>query len=250
MNVLGHPYVASKVTGRLNKYLVIGSHLPDLVPFVPNPIFTFEEIHEGGEKLLRFLDEKYPRARDLAIGMITHSYKFGADKFNREIENWLLDDNKQIRDELALKIVDCSAVTLRVAKKYRMHNYLWSGIDLYLLEHETKFVRDLAEIHGKINRKEIADLLAECFEKEQREVKRMVNYLLKPIKPELFISLDGLTSVWKVALAGLPEKDKVDKEKTKKLFKEIYQRYKNRWQDILEKVITDVKVKVKPFLQD
>ena len=34
MNFLGHSYVAHRVTGGLNPWLVAGSHLPDLVPFV------------------------------------------------------------------------------------------------------------------------------------------------------------------------------------------------------------------------
>ncbi len=35
----------------------MGSYLPDIVPFVPNSVFEFEEIHEGGEKFLDFLDQ-------------------------------------------------------------------------------------------------------------------------------------------------------------------------------------------------
>lgn len=35
MNVLGHSYVAYKVLDRLDKWVVAGSWLPDLVPFVP-----------------------------------------------------------------------------------------------------------------------------------------------------------------------------------------------------------------------
>ena len=54
MNVLGHPYVAYRVFGRLDEWIVAGSWLPDLVPFVPDSVFEFEEIHESGERFLKF----------------------------------------------------------------------------------------------------------------------------------------------------------------------------------------------------
>ena len=36
--------MAYKVVGKLNPYLAAGSHLPDLVSFVPNSVFSFGEI--------------------------------------------------------------------------------------------------------------------------------------------------------------------------------------------------------------
>lgn len=248
MNILGHPHVAFKVIGRLNKYLVAGSHLPDLVPFVPNSVFSFEEIHEGGEKFLKFLKQNYPQKTDLVLGMMSHSVKFGVDKFNREIEEWLLGNNEELRDKLSREIANCSRVNLEVARKYRMHNYLWSGIDLYLLKTEPKFVRELARIHWEIDREEIANLLAECFKKDKKEVKRMVDYLLTLVKPELLTSLGGLVKIWKKTLAGLPEKDVVDEEKTTQLFEKVYNLFEDRWEEILTRVVTDVKKSLAPFL--
>lgn len=248
MNILGHAYVAFKVTGRLNKYLVAGSHVPDLVPFVPDSVFSFEEIHESGDKFLKFLEEKHPYARDLALGMMVHSVKYGADKFNRAIEEWLLADNEESRSELAREIVDCSGVNLEVARKGRIHNYLWAGIDFYLLKKQRQFVGDLAETHRLINREEIASLLAEGFRKEEKEVKRMVDYLLKPTRPELLTSLEGLVEIWKKFLAVLPEKDAVNETKTIWLFGKIYLLFENQWEKILLEVVTDVKKRLGSFL--
>lgn len=77
-------------------------------------------------------------ARDLAIGMMSHSVKFGADKFNWEI-----------------------------------------------------------------NREELAILLADGFGKDKKEVKRMIDYLLVPIRPEFLASLGGLVKIWKVDLTNI-----------------------------------------------
>lgn len=248
MNILGHSYVASKVAGRLNKYLVAGSHLPDLVPFVPNSVFTFAEIHESSDKLLKFLEEEHPDTCDLAIGMMAHSVKFGADKFNQEIGKWLLGDNEKLINELGEKIADCSSVSFEVAKQSRLHNYLWVGVDVYLLKTNLEFVEQLANLHRQLDRKEIANLLSLGFGKDYRAVKRMIDYLLVPIRPELLVSLVGLVKIWKIALAGLPEKDKIDEKKTVKLFWEIYQRFENQWQEILERVVSDVRSRMLPYL--
>jgi len=238
--------VVFKVTGRINPYLVAGSHLSDLVPFVPDSVFTFEEIHESPEKFLKFLDKKYSHARDLALGMMSHSVKFGADRFNREIEDWLIkSEDEEIK--LARKIVDCSGVSTEVARKSRLHNYLWSGMDTYLLNTKPKFIKDLANLHREINREELAILLAEGFGKDKKEVKRMIDYLLVPIKPEFLASLEGLVKIWKIALAGLPEKDKVNEEKTVRLFTYICERFENQWEDILEKVVSDVRIRMESF---
>lgn len=180
--------------------------------------------------------------------MMAHSVKYGVDKFNREIDQWLLKMRPKLAGSLAKKIVGCSGVTFEVTQKGRMHNYLWTGIDLYLLDSERAFVKKLADVHKKIDREEIASLLAEGFGKKPREVKRMLTYFFASIKPEYLLSINGLVKIWKKALAGLPEKDQVDEKKTARLFEEIYGLFKNQWEGILHRVIEDVKLRMSPFL--
>ncbi|MCG2686187.1 hypothetical protein L6258_02355, partial [Candidatus Parcubacteria bacterium] len=115
MNILGHPYVADESVGPLDKWLLTGSYLPDLVPFVPNSVFKFEEIHEGGERFLQFLDEHAPDKRNLALGMLTHGVKYGADKFSRDIE----EQFEESREDLAKKIAAASGVSIEVARSGR-----------------------------------------------------------------------------------------------------------------------------------
>jgi hypothetical protein len=61
-------------------------------------------------------------------------------------------------------------------------------------------------------------------------------------------SLSGLVKIWKVSLAGLPEKDKIDEEKTAHFLKEIYQQYKDQWASILYRVIGNVKIRMEKYL--
>lgn len=247
MNFLGHAYVAYKTTGRLNQYLLAGSYLPDLVPFVPHSVFGFEEMHEGGEKLLKFLKKNSFYAQDLAIGMISHSSKLGADKFNREIENWLLEE--KTKRKLALKIVGCSEVSFEVAFQWRVHNYLWAGIEIYLLRKNFQFVQKIADLYPEINNKKISLILSNCFQKEPKAVQRMVDYHFGAIDPIGLLSLNGLVKIWRKGMAGLPEKDNIDEIKTRQLFEEIYTSFENQWQGILEKVIDQTKINLENFLK-
>lgn len=248
MNTLGHPYVAYKVTGRINPYLVAGSHIPDLVPFVPDSVFSFEEIHESPDKFLKFLDEKYPDKRDLALGMMSHSMKFGADKLSHTVEGWFLENRQPLRQKMANDIVACSKISFEAANTGRMHNYIWNGVDVYLLRHESDFVRQLKSNYQQVDFAEVATLLAEGFGKDRREVGRMVDGYFSSFNPDDYTSVAGLVRVWRSYLAKLPQGDDVDLEKTQALFEKIYHLFEDRWEEVLELVIDDVRKRMEPFL--
>ena len=91
MNILGHNYMAKLVLNKYNPNIAAGCHLPDLVPFLKGSTLSFEEIHESPEQVYVYHDKNDNSAIDLALGLMTHSVKFGADKFNRDIDIWLLE---------------------------------------------------------------------------------------------------------------------------------------------------------------
>ncbi|MFH1566021.1 MAG: hypothetical protein ABIB98_02360, partial [bacterium] len=159
MNIIGHSYVSAKVMGRLTDDLILGSILPDMVPFVPGTTFQFEEIHEGGEKFLKFLDVSCPQRRDLALGMLCHGVKFGADRFSPDIEKRFADK----REELARRIAMASGISLEIASRYRFHNFLWWGVDVQLLWNDPDFVENLSRKFSQMDITETANLLARCF---------------------------------------------------------------------------------------
>jgi hypothetical protein len=248
MNIIGHPYVAFKTWGKMDSYLAAGSHLPDIFPFASVSVFKFDEIHEGGEKLLTFLRKNYPDRIGLAVGMICHSVKYGADRFNSEIGNWLLTGKPTLKKSLSEKIADCSSIDFETAKTARLHNYLWTGVDLYLLKNEKKFIDDLAKAHSEINLEEISDILARAFHKNKDNVRSVVDQFFNPFKSEsLLFSVSELVKIWKRVLAGLPEKDNIDEKKTVLLFEEIYSIFEDQWKDILATTINEVRVKAKKF---
>ena len=207
MNLLGHSYIAVRVFPDGNKnLLIIGSLLPESFPFVENNSLTFEEIHEGGERFWEFLSKNYPEKQDLALGMLTHSVRFGADSFNKKIERYA----EPFREELLRQIVDCSGVSLKIAKA-RLHNFLWMGVDFWILKEFPELVKEVSQAIKSVNIEEISALLAAAFGKEREKVEKVFDFLFKKIySPEDLTSREGLVRIWSRQVGGLPEKDKVE----------------------------------------
>lgn len=244
MNFYGHSYVAFKVLGRLNNLIAAGAHIPDFVPFIPDSVFTFEEIHEGGDEFLKFLQKKHPDKADLALAMMTHSVKYGADVFNREINKWLLEGKNDLEERLIQDIMDCAQID-RKATGPRMHNYLWVGMDLHIFYNNKDFVNELLEAHKKIDHDEIAKLLAEGYNKNFNDVKRMVDYMFNQVTPETFLSVEGYAKTFRDFVKGLKEGDNVDIDKAVELFEFIYNEFIDQWKGILEKIINHVSENMK-----
>lgn len=156
MNILGHSYIVTKAISGNKDLLIIGSLLPETSPFIADNPFAYGEIHEGGEILFEFLSKKYPQKRDLALGIMTHSYKFGADKWNKKIEEYAANR----REGLLRKIAETSLVNLKTAE-LRLHNFLWWGIDFLILKNYPQFVKEVSQILVKADVDKIAGLLSE-----------------------------------------------------------------------------------------
>lgn len=245
MNILGHAYVATKAVKGERKLLIIGSLLPESTPFISNNPFTWEEIHESGEKFLKFLDQRYPEKRDLALGILAHSYKFGADKFSKQIEILARGD----KEELAQKIVDCSGIELEAARKWRIHNYLGWGIDVWILKNNPEFVKEVKRVLKGVDISEVSRLLAECFDKNFEKVEKTFRMLFMDIyQPEDLNCIAGLARIWVRQAAGLPEKDKVNVNKAKIIFKECAELIKDEWKEFLTRVISETRKSLTPFL--
>lgn len=245
MNYLGHPFVAYKVTNNLDEYLIAGSYIPDFVPFVPNSVFAFEEIHEGGEKLLNYLDKTRPEKRNLALGVMAHGVTYGADKFSRYVEN----KYESFRPELIEKILECTPNLKPGAEVAgRFHNFLWWGVDVCILREEESFMKNFGNLLSKIDIKEISNILAGCYRKDKKEVERMTNFMFEEINKENSGSVEGLVKIWAHIASGLPEKDEVNIEKTVEVFDYCASIVKDDWKDIVSMVVNQVKANMHEFI--
>lgn len=237
MNFLSHPYVAFKVAGRISPDLVAGSLLNDLAFFVPKPAFSFAEIHEGGEKLLSFLKVNgYPP--DLAIGVLTHSVKYGADFFSRKLES----EYENYRDEITAKILKVSPnISQEIASKSRFHNFLWWGVDVQILKHYPAFAIKVRDCLREVDLERLNKILADCFQKDPANVRKNLSFFYNPLKKNNFRTVSNLVKIWQAAASGLPEKDEVDVKTGVKLFEECGLMVKDKWRNLLTQAIIQIR---------
>jgi hypothetical protein len=206
MNILSHSWLATRVVKGKIDLLITGAILPESVPFIKDNPFSFEEIHEGGEKLFNFLRENYPEKKDLALGVLSHSRKFGGDGFNQEIEKFA----GAKRSWLLKEIATASNISLKTAEAY-LHNFLWWGVDWGILKAYPDFVGKVQRIIKNVDTQQISKILSQAFQKDLGSVTATLEKLFKKIyQSEDLTSLKGFARIWARQAADLPEKDKID----------------------------------------
>lgn len=244
MNILGHCYVTTQAVSGNRKLLILGSILPESIPFIEGNPFAFNEIHEGGKALLQFLEKNGPEMRDLALGVLAHSAEYGVDKLNKEIE--AVAGSR--RDELLKKIALASGFKESKFAEYRLHNFLWWGLDCIVLQNKPEFVQEVSQAIGEAEIEEISTVLADCFGKDHSKSLKMVQTLFQSVYlPKDLASVQGLASIWSRQARGLPEHDQVDVPAATETFNECAEILKPEWETILERAISMVKTNLAPF---
>jgi len=243
MKILGHAYIATHATEGNEQLLIIGSLLPEMLPYIPNDVFGYKELHEGGKRLLKYLETCRPDKRDLALGLLSHGAELGADKYSRAGERFVAPERQSLIREISL----AQGVSLETAES-RLHNYVGLGIDCLLVQNEPGLVKKVQETLRKIDTKEIACLIARAFDKDKTKVMKMTKTLFKNIYCwEDLTSVEGLARIWARQSSGLPEKDKVDIPRSSVVIKKCASLLEKEWKGFLESISTRVRNNLQVF---
>lgn len=197
MKLLGHGYIAVNSVPRGNKkLLILGSVVPEIMFYTRNHPFTFEEIHEGGDIVYRYLMQRRPDLADFGLGMISHSVKYGADKFNFDENLALLGYKGERVEELRKEIAGIFGISSETAK-VRTHNILELAVEIGIIREDPDFVSIFIETIGNLGiRGKIGNVLADCFKKPREAVNRSIEELFMKAKPEYFAGAEGLAGLW------------------------------------------------------
>lgn len=246
MKALGHIFVSSRA---LDKSLLSaqGSLLPESVPYIPNNIFKWEEIHEGGEKLLEFCQKNKPDYIDLALGLMSHGINFGADKLNdrcwRGGEGYSHQKKHPLIDEV---FMIHSGITYEQAKGLA-HNYIEIGIDYNIMRNYPDIVAFSKKMIREINFKELGIILSDCFSKDVEKVKTMLRILFERFITEKNLSsIEGQSIMWRKMMAGIfPSSSLPNEDDIVVLIKKASMLISSDWEEFLEEVAEDVKNNLK-----
>lgn len=237
MKLIGHAWVAvNAVPQGDKKLLMLGSILPEIMYYTKDHPFKFEEIHEGGDEVYKYLIEKSPEFADLGLGMLAHSVKKGADRFNFDENLALLGYSGGLVEKLRIKLSSILHVPYETAKN-RAHNILELAVELGIIKSNPDFIDEFKEaVLDKETREKIKSILSECFSKPSQEVSRVVDELFGKMKPGYFKNPEGLALLWGELSSALPD-PKPDTKQLSELLNELSINFKGRDRVFLEKAI-------------
>lgn len=206
MKFLGHAWVAvNSFPSGNRKLLILGAILPEIMYYTDKHPFSFEEIHEGGNELYQYLLEHKPEWKDLGLGMVSHSVRSGADRFNFD-ENLAMLGYEGIQvEKLRKRLTEILGINYETAKT-RAHNVLELAAELTIIRKNPGFIKEFkAAIVDLDTREQIKTILAGCFDKPKDEVDKSVNELFDKAKPEYFNNSEGLAKLWSKLSRALPD---------------------------------------------
>lgn len=241
MKLLGHAWVAVNAYPRGNRrLLILGSILPEIMYYTKKHPFDFEETHEGGDRVYQYLKDKKSDWTDLGLGMLAHSAKAGADKYNIDENLALLGYEGDRVDELRTRLSEVLGITYERAKIWA-HNILQLAIELKIIRQNPDFVKEFNEaIADKDTKEEIKRILADCFQKDPESVFISVDELFDKAKPEYFKDAEGLANLWSELSREFGSE--FDREKLAELLQGLSAGYGNRDEVFLRECINWTKV--------
>jgi predicted nucleotide-binding protein (sugar kinase/HSP70/actin superfamily) len=180
---------------------------------------------------------------------MTHSVKFGADKFNRDIDTWLLGNNEGLQQTIAEKICEASNIDIDTAKGGRMHNYLWCGLDFFVIDNYPKFIPEMNSAYKNVDIDEISAILSEVFHKPIDLIKDNVKKHIDLVINHEIKDKQSFLRFWKDFISDLPDKDDVNLEKAYETIIFIENQFNKHWEEIINRVVSDIEDRMKFYLE-
>jgi len=248
MKGLGHIFVAQRVLGE--KVLAAqGVLLPEMVPYLAEDVFDWQELHEGGEKLYQYLQKTAPQEIDLALGLLTHGVTFGADGLNTR--HWRGGTGYAHQKEAPLipKIFEVHPGIDKATAQAFGHNFINLGMDLLIQKDFPEVVISAQEAVSQVDVDKLAPLLADCFNKEKQEGK--IVSALRILFGEIYVSqnldsLEGLARSWQSLTRYLSQGAiSTNLELAQKLIQEAGELIEDDYQEFFEETVTEVSANLK-----
>lgn len=246
MKFLGHAWVAVNARPQGNrKLLILGSILPEIMYYTKDHPFEFEEIHEGGKKVYQYLTTNKPEWSDLGLGMVAHSARWGADKYNLDENLATLGYEGGKVDELRTRLTSVLRISYEAAKT-RAHSILELAVELSIIRDNPKFISEFNKaIADQKTRGEIKIILADCFQKPQEAVSKSVDELLSKAKSVYFENAEGLANFWAELSKEFDPPPKI--KELAKLLEELSEGYSGKDEEFLRRCINWTKKNLESF---
>jgi hypothetical protein len=236
VKLLGHVYVATKAFPKKDKELLtLGAILPELVFYIKHPVFKYEQFHEGGLDLYKYLTKNKKEFTDIAIGILAHSEKYGADRFNTIFKLFEIGLEESDIDEIAQAL----GISEKRAE-IRAHNMYGLAIEYYLAKSNPEILKLIKNVK-LIDQKEISIILSKYFKTDPKKTLENMNHIWKIYDLRLVNSFSGLATLWKRLAQNFIERNTMDLKKTASVIETIYLKTKSKIPAFLNKVTKETR---------
>lgn len=236
---LSHIYVSTKVAGKENNLLILGSVIPDLAWF-SEPLKG--ALHNQPDEFWNFVKEKYPDSLDLALGVKLHSQVGkGADYYSDDEKVGYAKINGQ-------KIVKKVAIAFGIAEEQQAlgfsHNFIEAAVDLHLSGKFPSLVKIYkAAIEGEAIKKS-ANIISDYLGKDTALVKTELEKLFSLFSPENISTAKGVCSGPVASYLETILQKKLDYDQILDVINQAQELTKDSFLSFLDETIKKIELKI------
>lgn len=234
---LAHIYVSTKVAGRENDFLILGSVIPDLAWF-SRPLKSV--LHNQPDEFWNFVKEKYPDFLDLALGVRLHSQVGkGADYYSDDEKIGYAKINGQ-------KIVKEVAMAFGIAEGQQAlgfsHNFIEAAVDLHLARKFPSLVEIYKTAINGESMEEAAIVVSDYFGKNTALVKTELEKLFYFFSPENISTAKGVCSGPVASYLEAILQKKLDYDQILDVVNQAQELTKDSFMSFLNETVEEIKV--------
>jgi len=192
---LTHAFVAFKATQSKDPLLILGSFLPD---FAVTKVVNWDETHERGLEFKVFLDEKFPKLSNLAVGFLTHGLKpkglsYYADYSYAGEGGYAVVHSRGLSSAVA-RACNLNDVTAKIAATH----FVKMAFEVLVARDQPQAVNLVEKSIKESDLKQVSAALAGFYSKDKEAVLDAVNRYVTACNVHDLTTSEGLARTWSV----------------------------------------------------
>lgn len=231
---LVHIYTATQVSKKRTPLLVIGSVIPDVV-WVNREKIPPEKLHDNLDDFYSYVESKHEDMLDLALGMMLHSNKIGADLYSHSYKGgYSYIKGKEILSDVA------NLVKTDNSKKFSdlSHNFIEASLDLLLYSDRPEILDLYKKSLTNVDFDKISALFSEYTGIEEKFLLQNIQLLFSLVKPEYLASEMSFANNVLPKMIEIGFNQKVNKAEVLKILQKSVKITKSDYKDLLMSTIS------------
>ena len=233
---LTHIYIATKVAGRENLLLTIGSVLPDFVWMSRK--LPPDKLHDDLNDFYKFTKSRNREMLDLVLGMMLHSNSKGADEYSHYYKGGYAMAKGKILIKDIVNLFNSKDEKLNL---YKAHNFIEAALDIHLIKEEQYLPRLYAKALKTVDLEKIIQLIYEFTDFNIELIRKDLASFFKIFGPESVSSQEAYVSKFFPPILEIAFHQKASKEEIKLVLNKAKNITKKDWEELISLIIARMK---------